>query len=88
MWVDLLKTSSLTLTSSRVPLSIRAPLSVPLCFCASVPPCGSYPDDPDARDRKARMFALSMASTMAKLLDLTLPIVAYFTGTQFNLSVK
>ena len=34
------------------------------------------------------MFALSMASTMAKLLDLTLPIVAYFTGTQFNLSVK
>lgn len=47
-----------------------------------------YPDDPAARDRKARLFAVSMGSTWAKLLDLTLPIVSYFSATQFNFSIR
>jgi lysophospholipid hydrolase len=47
-----------------------------------------YPDDPLARDGKARLFALSMSSIWAKLLDLTLPIVSYFSATQFNFSIR
>jgi len=47
-----------------------------------------YPDDPRARERKAKIFSIGMGSIWSKLLDLTLPIVSYFSASQFNFSIR
>jgi lysophospholipid hydrolase len=47
-----------------------------------------YPDDPKAREKKARLFSISMGSIWGKLIDLTIPIVSYFSATQFNFGIR
>ena len=47
-----------------------------------------YPDDEEKLFAAARVMADDMSSIKEKLLDLTLPIVSYFSGYRFNLGIK